>query len=65
MPGLYQLGLTTLEKEAEIERLTVSGQLPSWLSGTLVRNGPAKFEVGAQSFRHWFDGLSMLHRFTF
>ena len=65
MPSLYQLGLTTLEKEAEIERLPVSGQLPSWLSGTLVRNGPAKFEVGAQSFRHWFDGLSMLHRFTF
>ena len=65
MPSLYQLGLTTLEKEVEIERLPVSGQLPSWLSGTLVRNGPAKFEVGAQSFRHWFDGLSMLHRFTF
>ena len=65
IPSLYQLGLTTLEKEAEIERLPVSGQLPSWLSGTLIRNGPAKFEVGAQSFRHWFDGLSMLHRFTF
>jgi beta,beta-carotene 9',10'-dioxygenase len=65
MPSLYHLGLTTLDKEVEVDRLPVSGQLPSWLSGTLVRNGPGKFEVGTQSFRHWFDGLSMLHCFTF
>jgi len=65
MPSLYHLGLTTVDKEVELDRLLVSGRFPSWLSGTLVRNGPAKFEVGTQSFRHWFDGLSMLHSFTF
>lgn len=65
MPSHYHLGLTTLEKELEVDRLPVTGELPAWLSGALVRNGPAKFEVGAQSFRHWFDGLSMLHCFTF
>lgn len=61
----YKLGFTTLEKEVEIDDLSVRGQLPSWLSGTLVRNGPAKFEGGEQTHRHWFDGLSMLRRFTF
>lgn len=61
----YSLGFTSLEHEVEIDRLPVRGNLPSWLAGTLVRNGPAKFEVGTQSFRHWFDGLGMLHRFAF
>lgn len=36
-----------------------------WLEGTLIRNGPARFEMGEQSYNHWFDGLAMLHAFTF
>jgi carotenoid cleavage dioxygenase-like enzyme len=43
----------------------VQGRIPAWLSGTLVRNGPAKFEVGTQGYKHWFDGLAMLHTFAF
>jgi carotenoid cleavage dioxygenase-like enzyme len=58
-------GFTSLEREIEIAHLPVNGKLPFWLSGALVRNGPAKFEVGAQKYRHWFDGLAMLHCFTF
>jgi carotenoid cleavage dioxygenase-like enzyme len=58
------LGFTTLEHETTIAELQCSGQLPSWLSGSLLRTGPAKFEVGDQRMRHWFDGLAMLHRFT-
>ena len=38
--------------------------MPRWLSGTLVRNGPALYEVGERTFNHWFDGLGMLHAFT-
>ncbi|HEX2054413.1 MAG TPA: carotenoid oxygenase family protein [Actinomycetota bacterium] len=60
----YSLGFETLESEAEVDRAPVSGSIPSWLSGSLVRTGPAKFEVGQQKFNHWFDGLGMLHRFT-
>ena len=41
----------------------VTGSLPPWLSGTLLRNGPAQFEVGKDAYRHWFDGLAQLHRF--
>jgi carotenoid cleavage dioxygenase-like enzyme len=43
----------------------VSGTLPSWLSGSLIRTGPAKWDVGEQTMNHWFDGLAMLHRFSF
>ncbi|XP_062501762.1 beta,beta-carotene 15,15'-dioxygenase-like [Corticium candelabrum] len=43
---------------------TVSGSIPSWLRGTLMRNGPAIFSVGPTSYRHWFDGQSMLHSFN-
>lgn len=43
----------------------VQGTVPEWLSGTLVRNGPAKFEAGGRSVFHWFDGLAMLHAFSF
>jgi beta,beta-carotene 9',10'-dioxygenase len=60
-----QLGFTTLENEFVLEGLFVRGKIPSWLSGTLIRNGPAKFEVGRQKFNHWFDGLAMLHKFSF
>ncbi len=65
MSSKLSQGFATLKRETKIDWLPVSGQLPPWLSGTLVRNGPAKFEVGASQYRHWFDGLAMLHRFTF
>src|ERR1051326_5301096 len=59
-----ELGFTTLQEEGTIDELPVRGELPPWLGGSLLRTGPAKFEVGAQAMRHWFDGLAMLHRFT-
>jgi beta,beta-carotene 9',10'-dioxygenase len=58
------LGFTTLERETTVAELPLSGALPTWLSGSLLRTGPAKFEVGERQMRHWFDGLAMLHRFT-
>ena len=60
----YRLGFTTLEREVVVGRLPVDGEIPSWLAGTLVRNGPAIFEHSGRSLRHWFDGQSMLHRFV-
>ena len=58
------LGFSTLEQETVLDELALSGELPAWLHGSLLRTGPAKFEVGGQHMRHWFDGLAMLHRFT-
>ncbi|XP_063801850.1 beta,beta-carotene 15,15'-dioxygenase isoform X1 [Pseudophryne corroboree] len=43
----------------------VQGQIPNWLQGTLLRNGPGIHSVGEMSYNHWFDGLSLLHSFTF
>jgi beta,beta-carotene 9',10'-dioxygenase len=60
-----QRGFESLEDETHIEGLPVQGQLPPWLTGSLLRTGPAKWEVGDRSMNHWFDGLAMLHRFSF
>jgi beta,beta-carotene 9',10'-dioxygenase len=61
----HRLGFQTLDRELEPTELTVEGTLPPWLAGALLRTGPAKFEAGGQGYRHWFDGLAMLHRFGF
>ena len=65
MSSHYTDGFSSLEQEITCDHLPVTGTMPAWLSGSLFRNGPAKFEVGQQEYRHWFDGLAMLHRFTF
>ncbi len=65
MGGDYRLGLETLDDEIVVDQLSVRGELPAWLAGTLIRNGPAMFDHAGKSFRHWFDGQAMLHRFEF
>jgi carotenoid cleavage dioxygenase-like enzyme len=63
--ALHRKGFETLAEEVVIDRLPVQGRIPDWLGGQLIRTGPARFEVGIDSYRHWFDGLAMLHAFTF
>jgi beta,beta-carotene 9',10'-dioxygenase len=58
-------GFDSLEQETRLAGLPVQGQLPPWLQGSLIRTGPAKWEVGDRTMNHWFDGLAMLHRFSF
>jgi beta,beta-carotene 9',10'-dioxygenase len=58
-------GFESLDKETRIESLPIEGSLPPWLAGSLIRTGPAKWEVGEQRMNHWFDGFAMLHRFSF
>jgi carotenoid cleavage dioxygenase-like enzyme len=58
-------GFRTLEDETRVAELPLEGKLPDWLAGSLIRTGPAKWEVGEQQMRHWFDGFAMLHRFGF
>ncbi len=59
------LGLTSLDKEIVLQALEVKGTVPEWLTGTLIRNGPAKFDVDGRFVSHWFDGAAMLHAFRF
>ncbi len=65
MTNAYNIGFTKTPQEISLDRLPVQGKLPVWLRGSLIRNGPGTFEVGRQRYRHWFDGLAMLHRFSF
>ena len=41
MPNKYLLGFSTLEQEISLDRLPIQGQTPTWLRGSLFRNGPA------------------------
>ncbi len=58
-----QIGFESLSDEVRIDALPVEGELPPWLTGALIRTGPAQFETERGAMRHWFDGLAMLHRF--
>ncbi|KAJ8276086.1 hypothetical protein COCON_G00078380 [Conger conger] len=44
-------------------KTTVHGNIPAWISGSLLRNGPGKFEFGNDSYKHWFDGMALVHKF--
>jgi len=59
-----RIGFETLDTEVSEVALPVTGSLPGWLAGSLLRNGPGLFEAGEQPLRHWFDGQAMLHRFA-
>ena len=63
-PG-YAQGFRSLTDEVRLPDVPVEGRIPGWLRGSLLRNGPALFEIGEQKLNHWFDGLAMLHSFSF
>src|SRR5690606_1014389 len=39
----------------------IRGELPTWLAGTLLLNGPALWELPGGRLEHWFDGYGMWH----
>lgn len=66
----YRIGFESAEMEHDAVSLPVEGDLPAWLDGRLLRNGPGKFEAGdgdsdGDAFAHWFDGLAYLRAFAF
>ncbi|XP_060027971.1 beta,beta-carotene 15,15'-dioxygenase [Erinaceus europaeus] len=52
------------KEQLEPVRAKVTGRIPPWFQGTLLRNGPGMHTVGEASYNHWFDGLALLHSFT-
>jgi beta,beta-carotene 9',10'-dioxygenase len=65
MSNQFKGGLKTQSHEIVVEELSVEGNIPEWLVGSLIRNTPAQYEIKDRSYRHWFDGLAMLHSFAF
>ncbi|WOG85646.1 hypothetical protein DCAR_0104837 [Daucus carota subsp. sativus] len=56
---------TSVKQERWEGELTVEGELPLWLNGTYLRNGPGLWHVGDYNFRHLFDGYATLVRLRF
>ena len=54
----------TVQEQDNPIQATISGRIPFWVNGSLLRNGPAKYETGKAAYNHWFDGLGMMHSFT-
>lgn len=60
-----QQALQSVEESPQRVALPVRGSLPVWLTGMLLRNGPARWDFEKSEVNHWFDGLAMLHSFDF
>ncbi|KAK8759390.1 hypothetical protein V5799_002979 [Amblyomma americanum] len=41
----------------------VQGEIPRWLRGSFLVNGPGQASVGPDRYRHAFDGLALLREF--
>ncbi len=54
-PAPLEVALESLARTQPFTRLSVEGQLPANLRGTLYRNGPALFD--STGVDHWFDGV--------
>uniref|UniRef100_A0A671VUT7 Retinoid isomerohydrolase n=1 Tax=Sparus aurata TaxID=8175 RepID=A0A671VUT7_SPAAU len=63
--GGYKKIFETCEELAEPLPATVTGRIPSFLKGSLLRLGPGLFEIGDEPFYHLFDGQALMHKFDF
>lgn len=59
----YGLGFRDVGQEQPLVEAELSGTLPPWLEGLLIRNGPGQWTAGSEPLRHWFDGFALLHQF--
>ena len=59
------IGFNNVEQNFSRSQLSIEGQLPKDLAGTLFRNGPAKHERKTQRYTHLFEGDGMVQQFTF
>lgn len=60
VPGRAR-GFLSGAREIDDDAVSVQGQMPGWLRGTLLLNGPALWELPGGRLQHWFDGYGMWH----
>jgi len=60
VPGAIQ----NVKETKDQTECKVTGDIPSWLRGDIIRNGPAEYTAGDEAFTHWFDGHAMLTKFS-
>ncbi|XP_063421205.1 beta,beta-carotene 15,15'-dioxygenase-like [Mytilus trossulus] len=63
-PGFDTFFTTNLEEMLDVP-IHFDKPLPSWLRGTLIRNGLGMFEVGHRNFTHSFDAFGKLASWKF
>ncbi|XP_040273179.1 beta,beta-carotene 9',10'-oxygenase-like [Bufo bufo] len=54
----------TVEETPQPISTRITGRVPGWITGSLYRNGPGRFDFGNNKFNHWFDGMALMHKFT-
>lgn len=42
----------------------LSGEIPEWLEGSLIMNGPGTYKIGDNKLKHLFDGMALLQKFN-
>ncbi|KAL0064336.1 hypothetical protein AAF712_008782 [Marasmius tenuissimus] len=70
MSPSYAVAFQNAPEQHEPVDLTIKGTIPPWLHGVLYRTGPGTYQIPLSkdsskhvAVQHWFDGLSMNHRF--
>ncbi len=41
-----------------------TGNVPEWLRGNFIFNGPGVFKIGDQKLNHVYDGMAVLQKFN-
>ena len=60
--GLFR----TMEEHPERVKLEkIDGEVPSWLKGSMFRNGPGQYEYGQDHFKHIFDPSAIIQKIEF
>ena len=60
----WTLGYASMEASTVAGHAAWEGTFPCELTGTLMRNGPARHERGGQRYAHRWDGDGMVQRFS-
>ncbi len=61
----FQYLFSSFKQDQAGQNPEIIGDIPSWLSGSFYRIGPAVIEQGKHEVEHWFDGYGAIHKFTF
>jgi len=64
MNNAFDIAFMGKTEEQIPTQLDVTGVIPEWVNGSLYRNGPGLLSTSNISYKHWFDGLAMIHRFN-
>ncbi|GFO41128.1 beta,beta-carotene 15,15'-monooxygenase [Plakobranchus ocellatus] len=45
--------------------VTITGNIPKWINGSVYRNGSGLYKIGPTTWNHVFDGFAVIQRWTF